>query len=390
MILTEEFMTFTTHPRFAPYSILTTSSSLIPFSTIICEIFPAHINLKTVIFNKEEADYLGEVQLNEIGPVNNFTCKLDLEKGKIEVSCFLLKGFFRYEIEAKEPSSILIKFLKVPKDTSISPEITIINQKTSFLERDGNKFSLDNFKKIEEKDVLVIETSSEVKRLLSRERLMLGSHKSQDVEMIKRRGDLAEILPIWFFLSQTINIPKELIQPSKDSLFSQLEKAVQKSEKEQIPQLLLNIFKTGFSSLFLPSFCNHSYLGLNEPCFSNNAISPLNFLSVSYFLIRSLFFREHDQHIEFLPVNPPQFHSGKLLNIETYKKHKISFEWSKKTVRRVVIEVTNDENFSFKFKSEIKSFRISSLDNKKEIKKSINKSEIFLQKGIYLLDKFEK
>ncbi|QLH35365.1 MAG: hypothetical protein HWD61_03745 [Parachlamydiaceae bacterium] len=39
------------------------------------------------------------------------------------------------------------------------------------------------------------------------DRLSLGNHKSQDWDMVKRRGDLTEILPVWLRLGQIVHQP---------------------------------------------------------------------------------------------------------------------------------------------------------------------------------------
>lgn len=374
-------MTFTTHPRLNPYSILDHSFTMVPFSFMGCEIHPATIKLFDL--RQHYPIEFVHIQLPTIGSVDKFSCHLDLEKGKIEVSGFLENGFFRYEIEAKEPKNILIRFLKVPNN--IRPKLAEI--KPILVRRDEN-LPFELCENLESGDILVFEVPGDIKLPNSRERLMLGSHKSQDVEMMRRRKDLTEILPIWFYLSQSIALD-EFTTASENSLFSELEYIIKDGCKEKITKKLLNIFKTGFKSIFLPEFYDHTNLGLEKTCYDKSS-SPLNFLCSSFSLIRSLFFKESGAVLEFLPLTPPEFHAGKLLDIKTVKGHKISFEWSKKAVRRIVIQLFCDDTLSFKFKSDIKNFRIRDFSSLKEINIFENKSDISLKQGIYILDKFQK
>jgi hypothetical protein len=85
--------------------------------------------------------------------------------------------------------------------------------------------------------------------------------------------------------------------------------------------------------------------------------SPLVLLTEGYSLIRSLFFEERAESLAFLPELPPQFHAGRLLNLQTSKGDRIDFEWSKKVLRRVVIRPGSSRELFLDLQKPLKSLR---------------------------------
>jgi hypothetical protein len=86
--------------------------------------------------------------------------------------------------------------------------------------------------------------------------------------------------------------------------------------------------------------------------------SPLGLLTEGSKLIRSLFFEEKENIISFLPELPPAFHAGRMVSVQTSLGDEIDFEWSKKTLRRVVFRVNVSREVHLDLQSSIKSFRI--------------------------------
>jgi hypothetical protein len=125
------------------------------------------------------------------------------------------------------------------------------------------------------------------------ETLSLGSHKSQDWDMVLRRMDMVEILPILFNLGQ--------------------------KSKSGMPVEISNY----------EEFYRASFQGIAVP---NGSI-----LRSVYEKIRSHFILENSDEIVFLPDNP--FPHGRLLNLQT-QFGTIDLEWIKGKMKRAIIHPT--------------------------------------------------
>ncbi|MCB1119112.1 MAG: hypothetical protein KDK65_04045 [Chlamydiia bacterium] len=160
------------------------------------------------------------------------------------------------------------------------------------------------------------------------ERLSLGSHKKQEWEGIVKRGDLKEILPLWFFLGQYTPPAKENIQQVED---------------------LLHLFRARFTSLFCPVTHDINHWGYDFP----PAKDPFEVLSYGARQIRSLFVREGVT----IELCSPRFSCGRMTGIQT-RFGIVHFEWSEKRIRRVQLEATSTGVFAFTLPKEIKHFRL--------------------------------
>lgn len=336
-------MTIKVDSRFLPFSHQSPTICLIPKSTLAAEICPARLK----IFDPATNALVYETSFS-FGPLKKFTVTLDLERASVDVSGFAKSGFIRYQIH-----SDCVRFLKGSDAVHTFPE--------------GGRITCT---------------------LDARERLSLGSHKAQDAEHILRRLDLKEILPIWFFLSQSIPKIDSISNVQSPSLFAEAQCALA-GDHEALYEKLLNLFQAGFKSLFFPRLIDDSFLGFEHPVLGVKNASPLLLLQESYPLIRSLFFQEKENTWNFLPALPPQFHCGRMIDLTTKKGHKLSIEWTKKFVRQIILEVRSDEVYAFKYAPCIKRFRVSSLE-KGPLGVFPNGAEIPLfGGGKYLLDRFE-
>ncbi|HXF28411.1 MAG TPA: hypothetical protein VN457_01055, partial [Chlamydiales bacterium] len=196
-----------------------------------------------------------------------------------------------------------------------------------------------------------------------RERLLLGCHKAQDVMLIRRRCDIREIVPIWFFLAQSF--PAAQTKKWPQEAFS-------------------DIFHAGFEDLFFPSFKHAKELGYSLP-----ELFPLEFFATSYAEIRALFFQEESDKWLLLPQLLKEFHAGRLIDLQTQKRHRVAIEWSKKMIRRMTIEAACDDSIQLQLKPDVKRFRLST--KHKRLGQFLNGSRLELQSGErYLLDHFEQ
>ena len=340
--------------RFRPFSHVANSITLIPNSELAAEIYPSYIH----IFNVATKDTLYEKHFS-FGPLEKFTVILNLEKGRIEVTGRAASGFIRYFVD---PTSIY--FLK------------------------GG----------EEEKKVIFQEDKKIEPLLQRCRLSLGCHKAQNAEAIFARQDLTEILPIWFFLSQSLPKVADVKKPHfSPTLLTQVEEALKANDKgEGVYTALAAFFKAAFKGLFFPRLTDDYHQGFLLPIIQASHPFPLLILQKSYPLICQLFFQEREREREkmwrFLPCLPPQFHAGKLCDLVTSKGHKISLEWTKKTIFRLEIQAISDDHYAFKFHPDIKRFRLLNQGTSKTLGSVCsNGQEIMLRKNeSYLLDRFER
>ena len=337
-------MTIKIATRLRPFSHSSHTITLIPKTRLAAEIFPAYVR----VFDPTTKKTVYEQELS-FGPLDHFTVILDLEKGRIEVSGEAACGFQRYYIT---PNAI--EFQKGSKET----------------------ISFANPEKIAD--------------FPQRERLSLGCHKAQDVAAIFRRGDLTEILPIWFFLAQSV-AQVEDAEIANPSLFSALKDAVDAKDTSHIYESLSHFFKASFTSLFFPRLTDDFRQGFKQPILTTfSSASPLLVLQKSLPYMRHLFFHEDEKVWQFLPVLPKEFHAGRIIDLRSKSNHLIAIEWTKKSIFRATINAVQDDFFVFKFHPDIKRFRMSTR-SRKVLGQVSNGQEIPLSKGEgYLLDRFEK
>ncbi len=152
-----------------------------------------------------------------------------------------------------------------------------------------------------------------------KERLSLGNSKAQDWDLVKRRQDLTEILPIWLRLASLQ--PETPYKPTAGTLIE----TCAHCDKTEVVPAFLNLFNAGFRGILSPRLFDDDYQGLAP------IAADLSFFKESGRLIRALFLQETDDTISLLPKLPPEFHSGRFLT-ET-----IDIEWTKKLLRRAII-----------------------------------------------------
>jgi len=331
------------HLRFRPFSREIPTFVPIPGTTYGAKIFPARVE----IFSLGNGNVLLEKEFS-FGPLDQFLVTLNLERMTVEVSGFVGKECVRYEIRRDHIHAV----------KGFSEDISFAKDESPF-------------------------NSGE------RERLSLGCAKSQDITLMMRRGSLEELVPFWYFLSQSFPLCEDGAEKG-DSLFHELESAVTARDKTVLAERLLSVLRTAFTSLFLPHVGDDFHLGFKLPLFAlEKTPSPLLLFRKSFPLLRSLFFQEHAHSCEILPLLPPQFHAGRMTHMKTARGHALSIEWTKKAPRRIFFEAASDDSFAIKFPHDIKRFRLRLFD--RTVGTVLNGSEVSLEAGKrYLLDRFER
>lgn len=371
-------------------------SVLLPKTLMEVQVFPLRLefkplgDLKTVL--ALDFDLLGEVK--------NFTVFQDLKEGLIEVQGFSLNGFFRYRLFLSA-DGINLQILKAPKKL-----IVHLQEGQDRLNCRPIKFELKKpfllplnspFEKVEGSFGFLPKKSFEL--------LFLGMHKKLDIDLMKRRHDLKELLPLWLRLGQItpkLSFDENGLTEGNLKLLQELERAVLEKEKKKAEELLLMIFKTAFKGLFVPRLFDEQYQGIlksddfakgfnmqNQPDSNkiNDPIAASLLLSYGADLIRSLFFQEKENNFYILPVS--SIFSGRFVNLET-QFGLLQIEWTKKLLKKMILKATKTVRLHLHLQRKISSFRMR-LDKKSKGKVFECETPLLIEEGkIYLFDRFQK
>ncbi len=315
--------------RFKPFSHTPGASCVIPGTDCIIEAFPTLLRI----------DGRGW-PMPLTGPVEGFTLSQDLERNCVYVFGKAKEGYFRLRVEGHD-GGIEIRSEKGPlKSGKISAEIRHV-MKAPF------------------------------------ERLSLGSHKAQDWDLIQRRGDLKEILPILFCLGQKIpQIPSQELSGTAALL--------QFPEGRTTLESALQAFtKAAFKSILVPRLVDDQHQGFVPE--GDVKGDPFFLLQEGAQRIRGLFFSQNERRLAFLPNLPIAFDAGRMVGLKAPGVGEIDFEWSKKLLRRVVIRANTSGEVLFVLQREIQNFRVGK-------KRKMKRGEPLLLEAekTYSFDRFEK
>lgn len=353
--------------RLRPFSHVPGTSTILPGLGYQIQVFPCLIriyHLKT-----SSPILLAELSLELKGPVQQFTVYNDLEKGQISVTGKTSNGWMHYYIIGSKTHEGIRLFVERAPLGGIPIQ-------------HGQKFHLLQNK--EWLSVLGENASFEPYQIPLCDRLSLGSHKAQDWELIKRRGNLAELFPVWHRLGQLIPaIPTKELKEGTLSLLDACRKSFMDQKSEEAHQSWLNCLYGGFRSLLVPRLDDDDYQGLiASHSLISSETSPLVLLSEGAQLIRRLFFLQENDKIIILPFILPCLPCGRLLNVQLEGGGFLSFEWTKKTIRRMILYVLQDREVTLKFRSHVHSYRLRQHSNERGERKNCQ-SPLYLQKNCY-------
>jgi hypothetical protein len=193
------------------------------------------------------------------------------------------------------------------------------------------------------------------------EKLSLGMHKALDWEMVKRRCNMAEILPVWFRLGQ-------LVPPSGQAW---------------LPPDLKGVFQTYFHGLFTPRLVDEDHLGIFPPD-RKIAEDRLALLREGYLAIRAQFFQKREGVYIFLPAVAAEFHSGRFLS------EAVDFEWSKKSLQKIVLRSTAACEIVMQLPKPLKSFRMRASLKEKGERFFCDRPLVLQANATLFCDRFEK
>ncbi|MDR3623588.1 MAG: hypothetical protein P4L16_00405 [Chlamydiales bacterium] len=325
-------------------------------SNLIVQIFPS-----LIIFNSTEIF----VPLN--GPCKDFTVLNDLESGKISVSGKTKSGLFRYSLYVQDGSYIAFR---IERDAlkAISEALS----KLSFIQKVDDKLFLMPF-------------TSEFIKKTALERLSFGSHKKQDMFLVRRRKDLREILPLLFMMGQWITL--EYPVDKQETLLGVLEESVQKSTRDALEEPFLDFFCASFSGILAPRIVDEEYQGFAVPPIKSG--SPLILLKEVMKLIRLLFIKETGFILHIFPKLPSSLHCGRMINVMVFDGAiRMSFEWTKSKLFKVIIRGVKKIEFTLHLPSEIKTFRLRKTLKEKGVTLNRNTPLTIDEGDMLFLDRF--
>lgn len=308
--------------KLRPFSHTPGASCVIPKTHSILEAFPTLLRIDGK-----------EWPLKLRGPVKGFTVQQDLEKDAVFIFGNAKEGYFRLRIHANDGGFEIVSERGFLKGGKIDAEIQY-----------GGKAFI--------------------------ERLSLGSHKAQDWDLMQRRLDLKEMMPILFCLGQKIPpvLPQEL---SGTALLLE--------SQENLSPFFLGAFK----SMLVPRLIDDQHQGLVPEGSADG--NPFFLLQEGMRRVRGLFFSQNERRLALLPNLPTSLDAGRLIGIQAPGIGEIDFEWSKKTVRRCVIRANSSGEILFDLPKGIQRFRVGK-------KRWIRRGEPLLieEEKTVLLDRFER
>lgn len=314
----------------SPFSHLPGTQCLIPQTEFVVEAYPTLIQIKDLM-----GKVVKEHVLNIQGPLKEFTLQQDLERGYVTI----FSEQFRLHV---------------------LPDLTIIS---------GRK--------------------APIQHLRSQERLFFGCHKKQEWEKCKQRGDFREIFPFWFRLGSLLELSRSGNEEGIFALLEQCRQTIASHRPEMILPAFKKVFLAGFRGMLVPRLVDEDLQGI-VPSNSTTSPSPLYLLSEGAQLIRSLFISSSQNAFSILPNLPPEFFSGRIVNIQCLPFGEMDMEWSKKTIRKIVFRARQEGEVQLIFSPSLRQFRLSEGSRRKE-KKILCGEPLVIKSGCsYLLDQFQK
>jgi hypothetical protein len=380
--------------RLRPFSHNPGAACLLPGSHLQIQVFPTLIRLYDLGGGKS-SHLLTEIEIDLVGPVQDFTVLLDMEKGALCVWGTSPKGYFRYQMHAlMDQKGVVLEVQKVPEGglgIKMSPPYHAYKYLHDlFITHEGL---------CQPKELLFITQHGQdihdrtVYQPMKSERLSLGNHKAQDWDMVKRRCDLKEIFPAWLQLAKFVT-HREKVE-NRIGIFHLLDECrniMENREKEQIYQAFSNLFLAGFHHLLVPRLFDDDHQGILKSRNGSSEempVSPIAFLCESAALIKTLFISHEEDHIHVLPFLPPEFHSGRFIDL-TVAGMSIDFEWSKKSIRRMIIRAHESKTLFLGFQKHVRNFRFKQQGENKGTVMKVG-GAIPVEAGkTYFLDRFEK
>ncbi len=361
-------MFFLIRERFRPFSHVPGASTPLPGSCYGVQVFPCLIRLYSL--QSALPSLLEEIALDLRGPIDPFTVTNDLEKGRITVTGGSKEGWFCYHLISDQTG----RSLSLAVERAPVAGMRITSQSESFILQKGERFVF-----FSREDLFAPYFPP-----VPGERLSLGNHKKQEGEAMQRRLDLAELFPFWHRLGQLLpSSPLPLKKEGSLALLEACHQTLLDREPVKTEECFRQLIRVGFRSLWMPCLEDSFYQGiLPQALLENLEVSPLLLLTEGSRLIRRLFFSEEEGAIEVLPHLLPSLHCGRLTEAPLPGGGTMSLEWTKKTIRRLILYSAEEQEVQLLFRSSVRSYRLRQSRQEKGERKQ-NGSSLLLQKNCY-------
>lgn len=291
--------------RLKPFSHSPGAACLIPGTCWTIEAFPALIRLGKKY----------EIHLHLTGPVVDFTLEQDLEKNCVWVFGKAKEGFYRLRFQGM----------------SGGIEMTALNAPLGILA---------NGKPLRSKETILFEDEIDFYLPKNWERLSLGLSKAQDWDLVLRRFDLQEILPVLFGLGQKL----PLIEPQPRTRMGML---LEEGNFE-------SFCRAAFSKILVPRLIDDEHQGLVLP--EAAAGDPCFLLQEAVRRIRSLFFKQENLRISLLPSS--SFPAGRMTCIQAKGAGEFDLEWASRSLRRAILRAACSSEMILELPKGIRSCRV--------------------------------
>ena len=306
--------------RLRPYSHTPGAQCALPGTHWIVEAFPTLLRIGNI-----------EIPLPYTGPVRDFTLQQDLEKNCVHLFGRAKEGYFKSQIAAAEGGIEISGNVRKSIPANIS----------FFLPEQW-------------------------------ERLSLGKHKAQDWDLVLRRFDLEEILPVLYGLGQ--KIPPVAPQPlTGTARLLDLEAGFEP------------LCRAAFHQILVPRLTDDQRQGLCQD--EEGKGNPFFLLQESCSRIRALFFCQKGNRLRLLPNCP--FDAGRMTNVQAKGIGSLDLEWAKKRIRRAILRPLFSGEVFLDLQKEIKSFRVKTEGRGKGKRYLASDSLVVDSEKIYFLDQFQ-
>ncbi len=329
-------MKITIAERLHPFSHGMGTKFLLPKTSWSVQVFPTRLYFSD-LEGKEESFYF---DLDFAGPIKEFTAELNLEQGSLSVFGKTRQGYMRYQIAFRD-NGIFLDMEKTPLDSVACHRLS-------------EEFSLQKGE-----SYLLLKTESSLAK--TGERLSLGMHKAQDWDLVRRRLDCKEIFPHWLALAGISPLSKDSqVTGGNFSLLKSCEEKIEQRDRVGVLDAFENLFLAAFEGVLVPRLYDSEYQGIEvTKSRGESNLSPIPLLVEGGRLIRSLFIQENQGEVSVLPCLPSQFHAGRMIGVQTSPGACLSFEWTKKDLRRVEIEPGSNTQMRLRLPKGIRSFRFA-------------------------------
>lgn len=342
--------------RDRPFSHQPGTKVLLPGSGLILQVYPARLVIDTV----------GVFDWEIVGPVEEFTVLLDLERGCVVVWGRARNGFFRYRVHSCG-AGVACYAERLPE-----PGIHYKGIAEGLWLRGGYIYTHPQARE------LYLPPSSE--------RLSFGCTKKPEWELIEQRNSLEEQFPLIVRLAQQ----QPTVPRAKGGIMhivEELQSALTQHDKIAFQHKFQTLLQIIYQGLLVPTQADVRYQGLALPAVEID--SPHSLIQESARLIRESLIHLQGNTLAILPLLPPQLHCGRYLNVRCGSLALVDLEWTKKFPRRLIITALTTTRIHLKFPRDVQSYRLRHADCP-QIPYNVSINEPFsLQEGcVYWLDRF--